>query len=62
MPTSEQLDLLWESEFEFKTNVPSNTKPVTKFTGKTIGHFEYDAENDDIKIVVDEDKDDEDVK
>jgi hypothetical protein len=55
MPTKHQLNLLWETEFEFpETNrdyIPNNNIPI-EFTGEVIGTIFFDEEKGDLKINV----------
>lgn len=56
MPTTEQLDTIWESEMEFpETRRDAVLKPLSfkEFTGKKIGSIVFDKENKDFKIIPD---------
>ena len=58
MPTGEQLNEIWETNFEFGLNNNDNPEfippvPSTGFTGKRIGIIIYDDKSKDLKIVPD---------
>lgn len=59
MPTTEQLNIIWESEMEFpETRRDAEPKPLSfnKFSGEKIGILVFDKENKDFKIIPSEDQ------